>query len=434
MTDKKKVDDLIENGKHFCMIPWIHFHATALGNMSPCMSLVEGYEAKGYGNLNENSFSELWQGEKIRKLRLRMLEDKPSFNCTKCYEREEVGYWSQRQDANKKYAQYKDWVSNTDKEGYAADAKPVYWDIRFSNLCNLKCRMCGYGASSSWYEDAIKLGEIEPSANEKIVRGVQDSTALLQDLDQYVPHLEKVHFAGGEPLILKENYYILERLIDYKKFDTEIKYNTNLTTLTYKNKDVMELWKHFNNIKLHVSMDGVGEKCEYIRKNLRWNVFVKNIERIKANTNINVIVNITVSIFNILDLVKIHKYMMENGYIDIDHICLNLLHTPDQYNVKILPFEVKKAVTAEINDHINWMKNDKVFLNNEGEYYKEKIEQWESIVSFMNSEDWTNLIPKFIEKTEQLDEIRDEKLLDVFPELEVLYKHKNYEMSGHHVR
>lgn len=429
MRDKEKVERLVAEGKHFCMVPWVHLHTTALGNMSPCMSLVEGSEASGYGNLNENSFHELWQGERIRKLRLRMLEDKASFNCKKCYERESVGYWSQRTDANKKYGHYLDWVVSTDEKGYAPDAKPIYWDIRFSNLCNLKCRMCSYSASSAWYEDAIELGQIDPKEVTKKVSGVENTAPLLDELEQYIPHLEKVHFAGGEPLLLNENTHILERLKHYEKFDTDIKYNTNLTTLKHKGKNITELWEPFNNIKLNVSIDGVEKRCEYVRKNLKWNTFVQNIAEVKSKTNVKVIINITVSIFNILQLREIHHYMLEHNYIEIDHICLNLLHSPEEYSIKILPTEVKEVVTSQLQEHVSWLKEQEPYKSNPSVENTESLEQWEAIISYMNSGDWSSLIPKFIESTAKLDLLRDEKLLDVFPELNVLYMHKEAGVS-----
>lgn len=39
----------------------------------------------------------------------------------------------------------------------------------------------------------------------------------------------------------------------------------------------------------------------------------------------------------------------------------------------------------------------------------------------MNSEDWTYLTPKFIEITNQLDHLRNEKCTEVFPELEPIF-------------
>ena len=30
------VDDLIKSGKHFCVLPWIHFHAWPDGKVMPC--------------------------------------------------------------------------------------------------------------------------------------------------------------------------------------------------------------------------------------------------------------------------------------------------------------------------------------------------------------------------------------------------------------
>ena len=431
MRDRSYVEQLVANGKHFCMVPWVHLHVTGLGNMAPCMCLAEGPDAEGYGSLNVNSFSELWQGEKIRRFRLRLLEDKGSFNCKKCYQREKIGDWSQRKDVNEKYGHHVEWVLNTDESGFAHDAKPIYWDIRFSNLCNLKCRMCTYSASSSWVEDAKKLGFLRHDITDGVIKGVKDTDRLLRDIDQYIPYLEKVHFAGGEPLLLRENLHILERLIHYKNFTTEIKYNTNLTTLG-NNAYVLEQWKQFTNIHSYVSIDGIGKKCEYVRKNLHWDSMVQHIEQIKEATDVDLIVNTTVSIFNIMDLPEIHWYLVEQGYFQADKICLNLLHTPEYYNIKILPQEMKAQVITKIREHIAWMKGLEAFKDHQtNTHQREQIGQWETCIAHMTDDEWTHLIPKFIENTAKLDELRGEKLLDVFPELEPLLslkgRNENYD-------
>lgn len=417
---KEEIIKFIDNSKHFCILPWIHAYVTGIGNLAPCMSVIEGPHAKGYGSLNEYSFEDLWNGEVIREFRLKMLQDENISICTRCYERESIGYFSLRKEANELAKKYADWILNTDEKGYAPQAKPIFWDLRFSNLCNLRCRTCCYDASSSWYHDEKELGLIsESNHGEGIIAGVHDTKKLLDSLEPYFKDLEKIHFAGGEPLLIDENYYIMQKLTELKKFDVHISYNTNLSELQHKNQDIMKIWKNFTNLTLFVSLDNIGDKCEFIRKGSKWSTLVSNIHTLRENCpNIDLRVNTTVSIFNIIDLCKIHRYFEEEKLFDLYNIRLNLLHVPIYYNIKILPQNIKDQITEEIYNHIEWLtKHDQTGHEEE---YESIIDQFKVCASYLNSDDQTELIPEFINFSNTLDKIRNESLFDVFNNLSFL--------------
>lgn len=415
MKSREEVEELLKS-KYFCIIPWVHMHVTCKGNMSACMSLLEGPSALGFGNLNEQSFEEIWQGEKIRNFRKRLLSGKQNHNCKKCYDRDAIGFWSQRKEANIKYANYADWVAETTDEGYAYSAKPVYWDIRISNKCNLKCRICNFSSSSSWYEDALKLNLISEDEKGQRVHGIRDREKFFNEVKKYIKDLKMLHSAGGEPFLHEENKWILKELIRAGNLDVEIKYNTNLSLV---DKEYLELWKHFRNIQLWVSIDGIDNRFEYIRKNSKFQTLIKNIEMLSELSNVELYCDITVSIFNIMVLVEFHRWIIESGYFRPDRLILNLLYMPNYLSIKILPSEMKKEVTEKIKDHIAWLKSQE-YMKNKDVLMENSLEQWETCIRYLNSEDLSHLIPTFLEKTSKLDEIRGESFISVFPELQPL--------------
>ncbi len=65
---------------------------------------------------------------------------------------------------------------------------------------------------------------------------------------------------------MEEHYRILNILIEKKLTHISIRYITNFTQLKFKNYDVLELWKHFENIEVGASIDAEGDHTEYIRK------------------------------------------------------------------------------------------------------------------------------------------------------------------------
>jgi len=145
---------LLSESKVFCMYPWIHLHAFPTGDAHPC---CYSEMAHLIGDTKKNTLKEIWNDKPMRDLRIRMLNEQPSGACKKCYEQESMGFFSGRQSANKHHGHHVNRVQETKETGQLDKFEMTYWDIRFSNLCNLKCRSCGHIFSSQWYQDQAKL-------------------------------------------------------------------------------------------------------------------------------------------------------------------------------------------------------------------------------------------------------------------------------------
>jgi sulfatase maturation enzyme AslB (radical SAM superfamily) len=126
--------------------------------------------------------------------------------CRKCFEKETAGVKSLRQRFNERAKHLSD-RAVAPMPGKAT-ALPVYWDIRFSNICNFRCRSCWYGSSSRWFADAKALNQ--KVGDQAIIQGVEDADGLFDQLDSLLPHIEEIYFAGGEPLLMDEHYRLLD--------------------------------------------------------------------------------------------------------------------------------------------------------------------------------------------------------------------------------
>ena len=157
MTPKEK--ELLIESDTFCMMPWLHIHAFPDGRAYPCCFALDKYPV---GDLNKDSMETVFNGPAMREMRVNMLNNKKSKQCGKCYDQEKSGFFSLRLSSNKHFGHNIGMVENTDEEGNA-DFVIKYWDIRFSNLCNLACRSCGTWFSSNWYEDHKKLTGAPPN-------------------------------------------------------------------------------------------------------------------------------------------------------------------------------------------------------------------------------------------------------------------------------
>ena len=119
--------------------------------------------------------------------------------------------------------------------------------------------------SSSWVPDAIKIwGKKKYMAENKKGLNIVDDIegqSKLTFLEDQIKHVERIYFAGGEPMMMDDHWYILELLKKHKRFDVRIMYNTNMARLDWKGKNVIDYWKLWEPGKIEIwpSLDEYGE-------------------------------------------------------------------------------------------------------------------------------------------------------------------------------
>lgn len=401
---------LIES-EAFCIIPWIHMHGFPDGRAYPCCLAEMDHPI---GDLHKNTMEEVWNDAPYRNLRVNMLADVKSKECVKCYEQESNGFVSMRNSANKNFGQHIGLIDNTKEDGTYEDFKIRYYDIRFSNLCNFSCRSCGSLFSSNWYNEEVKMyGKRE---HPQFMYAGRDETDMWEQMQQHIPHLEQIYFAGGEPLIMEEHYKVLEELVRLGKFDVRLIYNTNFSKLRLRDKNVLEYWKLFKNVSVGASLDDSYQRGEYIRKGTKWDEIVRNREQMLEHApTVDFYVSSTVSLMNVWHQPEFHQEWVNKGYIRAQDWNVNILQGPDRMRIDVLPQEYKKAIEERLLQHINWLEPK--------DHLKRAVNGYKGIISFMNGNDRSYLLDKFFAVNDRLDESRNEKFEEVFPEYKEL---RNY--------
>jgi radical SAM protein with 4Fe4S-binding SPASM domain len=415
-----KVEDLTEQqthrlikSDHFCMIPWLHLHGWPDGRAYPCCL---GEDAHPVGNLKQQTMEEIWNGESMKEMRKNMLEDKPCKQCVRCYEQEASGFSSMRNNTNKNFGQHIAEVDQTQEDGTMLPMKIRYWDIRFSNICNLKCRSCGSIFSSRWYDDDVKLNNGKP-LRPRVQFAGRHELDIWEQMEPQIPNLEQIYFAGGEPLIMEEHNRILKKLIATKNTSVRLIYNTNLTELKFKRESVLELWKQFPNVCVAASLDDMGARAEVIRSGTVWSEVEQNIQDLKRECpHIDFMISPTLSVMNIWNFCEFHRYMVEKEYIRPGDFNLNILQSPKEYRIDILPLEIKQEFKEKFEKHLEWLRPlDKLQRATGG---------FEAAINFMMNNDGSHLLGEFWETASDLDWSRNERIINAVPELERLISYK----------
>jgi len=403
---------LLKDSKTFCIYPWIHLHAYPTGEAYPCCHAEMG--PGKIGNCRSNTLAEIWNSPEQKKLRVDMLTETPNPACGRCYEQEESGFFSGRKSANKHHGHHVDRVGRTDAEGHTDQFEMTYWDLRFSNLCNLSCRSCGHIFSSSWYKDQSELaGPSWASQNKPLNYAGRYATDLWEQLIEHIDHVEQIYFAGGEPLMMEEHYLILEELERRGRFDVRLIYNTNFTQTRLKDRTVFDYWRKFDSVAVGASLDASGPRGEYIRKGTDWAVVESNRRQmIEVCPRVDFYISPTLSIMNALHLPDFHRDWVEKGLLKPQDLNVNILQDPAYLRIDIAPVEYKQQIQSKYEQHLEWLRPlDQLNRATVG---------FESAITFMNSTDNTHLLDTFWRKTHELDSIRREHVLDVLPELRAI--------------
>lgn len=206
-------------------------------------------------------------------------------------------------------------------------------DIRNTNLCNLKCRYCGPHFSSQW---ASEMG----------------GTIVHQKIDHYkdlliTDSLQWMYFTGGEPLIGADHWQLLQELISADRAQgISLLYSTNLTTIKFKDLNIVDLWSKFKSVKIQCSIDAVGQPLEYIRSGANWNNIESNLTELsKSQSNqIEISLSPVISILSLWFVDDLFEYAVQNKF-RVDPIVLT---GPDYLALDVVPDQLKDLALSKI--------------------------------------------------------------------------------------
>lgn len=424
----------------FCPVPWVsasinnsgHFRACCQCALAPGGSFLEDSNGRVL-NCSDTPISETRNHPILKKMRSDMLKGIKTPLCKTCWDEESFGVTSKRVSEKKRMTRefgLDQARQLTSADGHIGEDVPVKsWDIRFSNNCNLACRMCSPSDSSAWYSDyvamtgqmsfqhqlgAVELTESKPGVwihTDRSIYKWHEKEFFWDQLALYYENMKSIYMAGGEPLISNQHYELLENLVARgisKKI--ELDYATNLTVLPEK---VFGLWVHFKNVNLGVSIDGVGKINDYIRHPSQWARIEKNFDALETykGNNLHCYTNSTLSALNTPSCWRLLDWFIsrkKSGKKFPQRIFSHLVSYPDYLSPSILPSSVLQICRDKIEEI---SKADSKLISRHEEL-QHGVSQLRSALSMIASEDKRHLVSQLIQKTEKLDEIRKQKWED----------------------
>jgi len=385
-----------------CLMPWIHTHIWPNGDAFPCC-MSDSKEV--FGNVHKESLTDLMNNNNYKTIRKQMLNGEKPTACSRCYELEDTAdAKTLRITSLQVFKHYLPYLTETKEDGSINDFKMRYLDIRFSNLCNMKCRTCGPNLSSTWYDDQIK---IHPNYIPSKFIDLKSNPNFMDELMPHLDTIEEVYFAGGEALITPQHYEILDYWLLNGRTDIKLRYTTNFSNFRFKNRSILDYWKKFKDVRVAASLDTHGKLAEYARKGTNWDDIVLNRQQmLLICPDVYFEITPTVSIFSVHSLFEFHRSWVEQGLVNINSIRINILTHPRYFSITILPNSEKEKIREIYAEYTHWL-----ISNNAA---KSVIHAVNGIINYMDSADHTILLPEFKNQIKLIDNIRNENFAELY--------------------
>ena len=464
--------------KTFCALPWMHISSRPNGHMRVCCTAnASGVQNKDStkktasdagvlkrddgkpANLATTSLTEAWNNTYMKTIRKQMLAGEQPSSCIKCFKEEEAGHRSKRQWETDKWVTklgLDDIIGETQEDG-SIPPKIRYIDLRLGSKCQLACVMCSPHDSSKWIKEHK---EIFPKIkNERLkysMRWEKETGKLAwtggsyawhkknpmfwEELETQIPTLKQLYWAGGESLIMDEHYELMQKIIDsgHAK-NIEVRYNSN--GIEWK-PELFDMWKEFKKVIFHFSVDSYGDKNHYIRYPSPWKRIVNQMHKIDdyPHGNLTLTTATTITALSIVYLPEFISWKLQENWKLLNKfptgagmIDLHLAYWPPQLNCKALPKWFKKDITEKYKEFIPWLEKNWKLCNGveeKGTSFHEwrsspyGIERLTGLISFMNSEDWSERLPEMAEWCYTVAETRNLDFNKIFPDMEWLEWYK----------
>lgn len=355
-----------------------------------------------------------FNGDEMSRMRREMLlGEKTEFLerfCGSCWRKEEQYGNSPRLSENLQ----EDVINNFNFDGTLKDKSDnSFIDISlniFGNYCNLQCYECKPVNSTSRIslmkilDPKWSLPENELKFNEDIEYDYKktDDIHFNTIIDQLVDNADKISqitIVGGEPMLMKSHFELLDKLIDSKKSKhISLSYVSNMTLMT-----LQSMKKYFDNFKftdLQWSVDAIGERNEWLRYPTNWEETLSNCIEIKKyflNQNIGVIrATITPTLLSITSFKETYDWLVFSGFLSFgDDQSANTVTKPSYLSPKHLPKELKAKISSAIHKVSEYRYNE-LMSDGDEEMFKKAVEYCDAVDKARGT-NWRSVFPEIAE-------------------------------------
>lgn len=395
---------------YLCKIPWGGFSNDPDGSVRPCCIYRETIKNSNNENyyIQNDLVKDIFHSEYMNNLRNEFIDGKKPKGCETCWIDESNGYKSKRQIYNEILSD-----KNLNINTNILNDYPIDYQIIISNACNLKCRSCGTAHSTEWQKEMSNLPNIHIEGKNDYIHKLNmpygqpgnDNSLFISNFREISNHLKRLEIVGGEPFFIKKWEEIIDILIENgNSKNIDFAMSTNGTI--FNEELLYKISKNFKSSGIGLSIDGMGEVYNYLRKNGDWEITKGNILKYyqfylnNKELNVNFNYTCTISWVNAYSIPELHKWFKKNT--PEFRIWYNIIHYPPHMSITMIPTEIKKEI-EDVWDLCDWgtSKNDINSLINHmysKDFADEEISrQYENFkyFDFIRKEDTYSIVEKY---------------------------------------
>ena len=400
----------------------------------------------------KNNSSALHNTQFKKQQRKMMLEGQRPKECTYCWKVEDEGSGTLSDRVLKSSEDWaKPYISDIVSKPWDDNVIPSYLEVSFGNVCNFKCSYCSPSVSSQWMSEIEKYGPYPTTDNFNNVEYIKKIGQMPIPNNQENPYVDafwdwwptvanKVeHFriTGGEPLLNKNTYKILDYLIENPNPNLYFSINANMCPPPELLDQFIEKIKIIHNekkvrkLKIFTSAEAHGSAAEYIRHGMDYSVWISNIERVFQE-----VPGITfgiMSTYNALSVTTYKQFLedvvrLKKKYYTPEHhtsapinVDIPYLRWPNHQNVFILTQDFAPLIKEQVDFMI---ANTETAENRMMPFTETETERMKRIYEmFINGETTNQHVNRKNFKTfvDEHDRRRGTDFLGTFPEMTEFY-------------
>jgi radical SAM protein with 4Fe4S-binding SPASM domain len=349
----------------FCYSPWTNIDISPSGDITPCCKFQKKYYDRIY-NIQQDSIYDYMNSNLLQNVKLDFEKQQWPVGCERCKIEEQNGIDSKR---NLDWDRWQEYYKKFDLN----DPNFITASIAFGNTCNLKCITCGSHSSSRWQQEYREIYNVF-YPHVKFYK-----KDFIEKFIELAPGLIHLDIPGGEPFLsgVEEQKALLHYYIDQNRANQiTLHYTTNATV--FPDNSWWNLWSHFKEIDLQLSIDGIHDRYEYIRFPAEWQQVVNNIQKYidqnQSRTNFRLSVSHTVSAYNILYLDEFFNWCYNIG---LPRPWLGRVHNPSHMRPTVWPEAVRKFIANQLqkSQHSDVQVWSELILNNNDSKYFTEFKQ-----------------------------------------------------------
>lgn len=416
--------------KNFCSSPWFHLKINNFGSYDYC----RWAQSPATHNIQTTTPLTYFQ-EHMNSIRQDFLDGKVPTGCHPCMSMEKQCKVSGRQKQLLKIGVR---IDSFEKTLASSPWSPIFsnnnfkqlpqdWQLDLGNYCNSACIFCSPESSSRLASEWKKIGFIDklPPKN------WSDNPALIQkfvDTLKESPHIQYLHFIGGETVIIPGFKIILKELINASLNETAtIGFTTNLSIW---DEEIVELLKKFHSVNLGLSVESFSIVNDYVRYPVCLPTVFENLNHwvtIGKENSWLMQLRTTPTLLTVGKLLPIYDYALDHNI--IVESC-NFLYKPELLKPSVLPLTYRQTIIDKMQQWIDDHQVDSetiINIRNPNTIQAQLVQDLSSYVNYLKNEpDESYRLPELVTWLKRIESNRGNSILTYLPEYEELFRSAGY--------